>query len=102
MRTYIIVHLLFYCHTNPLRNLKSLTNRKSKLQEVHPKVSCLHPAKEAEPVTKSSVEPYSVKGCWLSIFRVLSEKHTSFAKKIVRYKNQRMKLLSTSKYFSIP
>lgn len=88
MRTYIIVHLLFYCHTNPLRNLKSLTKKKSKIQEVHPKVSCLHPAKEAEPVRKSSMELYSVKGCWLSIVRVLWEKRTNFAKKLLGTKTK--------------
>jgi len=81
MRTYIIVHLLFCCHANALRNLKSLTNKKSKLHEVHPEVSCLHPAKDAAPVRKSLVELYSVKGCWFSVVGVPLEKHTNSAKK---------------------
>lgn len=96
MKTYIIVHLLFCCHTNPLQDLPSLTNRKSKSLEVNPKLSCLHHAKGAVPGSRSSMEPISVKGIWLAL-------HSQRALgKCTRYKIQRMKLLRAWKYFSIP
>lgn len=49
MRTYIIVHLLFCCHTNPLQNLQSLTNRKKQITRSSPKGHLSAPSQRYSP-----------------------------------------------------